>query len=142
MAPLKASPTKLWTAMSAEGNIQMPRACFNTPAKACWERSILKLKVQAESWGRTCTEGGSVIDVRGFSEGAVCAADIMMVSANHHWSLGNRRNTTRCRESTEASAPHRHCGSSYRNASICDGSVDGQSDGDSSFLVRIEDPGL
>lgn len=66
----------------------------------------------------------------------------MMVSANHHGSLGNRRNTTRCRESTEISVPHRRCCFCYRNASICYGSVDSQSDGDSSFLVRIEDPGL
>ncbi len=41
----------------------------------------------------TCTEGRSIIHIRGFSEGAVCATNVMMVSANNHRSLSDRKNT-------------------------------------------------
>lgn len=40
----------------------------------------------------TCTKRRAVIDIWGFSEGAVCATDIMMVSANHNRGLDKRRN--------------------------------------------------
>lgn len=55
------------------------------------EKGVLGTKPpEAEGWQHTCAEGGSVVDVGGFSEGAVCAADIVMVPADHHRSLGSR----------------------------------------------------
>lgn len=65
---------------------------------------MLGNKQLSAAWGQTCTEGRSVVHVRGFSEGAVCAAHVMMVSANHHGSLGNRGNTTRCRQPSDTAA--------------------------------------
>ncbi len=35
----------------------------------------------------TCTEGRAIINIWGLPEGAVCPADIMVVSTDDYWSL-------------------------------------------------------
>ena len=96
---------------------------------------------------RTCTEGRTIVHVRGFSEGAVRAADVMMVSTDNDGSLSNRSNIRRSWRLSENLMPCRlrltqRNVSPYWNSPIGNSLVDGQSDADSSFLVRVKDPGL
>lgn len=97
----------------------------------------------------TSTECRAVIDVWGFSEGAVGAADIMMVSANHNRGLCKRRNMRHWRRFHLALVTRHlwwnHLGqttASYRDSPISHRLVNGQSNGNSSLLVRVQDPCL
>lgn len=97
----------------------------------------------------TCTECRAVIDVWGFSEGAVGAADIMMVSANHYRGLGKRCNMRHWRRFHLALDTRHlwwnHLGqtiASYWDSPISHRLVNGQRNGNSSPLVGVQDPGL
>lgn len=114
--------------------------------------ALQKLKEIYSLWccqNVTCTECRAVIDIWGFSEGAVGAADIMMVSANHYRGLGERRNMRHWRRFHLALDTRHlwwnHLGqtkASYWDSPISHRLVNGQSNGNSSPLVGVQDPGL
>ena len=119
VAPRKESPMQFWTAMSALIKVFQ----WNCPVKS-------------SKWLTTCSEGRSVVNVGRLAERAVRPADVVVIATQHdvvrHFPLCKKNQNVKDTKSLWKKLI----------ASTSDGSIESQGNGDSSPLIRVQDPGL